>query len=757
MPEITIDEALQQGVEAHKAGRVQDADRLYTAILKALPKHPDANHNMGVLAVGVGKVALALPFFKTALETNPAKVQFWLSYIDALIKLDRLADAKASLDQAKNKGANGDGFDKLEKRLQEADGEYYLDNTRTETSGANQSSTLDTAIELRETGEINQAIDLLEDAINKSPGDVNILALLSHCYLLEGHLDGAKLLLGKAQKVAPNNARVGWNIARLKLQEQNPLEALNVARDTSRKFPDDVEGMAVLGTCLRANGEFSESLNVLNRAIELNPNCAEALVSRGLIKLSQENKTGALADLQSAHRLKPHIKQIWNFVIGLSCEAKQYSDAILLLTNMIEIDPNWEPGISLLSSIHLNLGIELKKQGEFKKALVNFKRALEHKSDNAEALNSMGNALSELGKLKKAIEAYKKALAIKPDYSIAHRNLSMLTRYSPDEEQIRVVDGLLLSPNLSDTDRCNLHYTSAKMKEDLGDMSASFDNLVVGGALKKKLLAYDFSQDQNLFMKIKNTAPQFKDITVNLSIEAIKHLPIFIVGMPRSGTTLIEQIVSSHTQVTGAGELNYVNQFGYNLAVGQALINAGTVQSFREHYLAALTKKADGRPFVTDKMPHNFRFMALICTAFPEAKVIHVQRNAKATCWSNFKQYFASNELGYSYSLRDTVRYYGLYKDLMQLWYRNYNKRIYNLNYDKLTEDQGLEIERLIEYLGLEWEDGCLAPQNNKKPVRTASKQQVRQKIYTGSSHAWKNYEPFLGGAFKSLKDLSAL
>ena len=118
---ITIDQALQQAIEAHKAGQVQEADRLYTAILKAQPKHPHANHNMGVLAVGVGEVEQAVPFFKAALEANPSTAQFWLSYIDTLIKLDKLADARAVLDQAKSKGAKGDGFNKLEQRLQESD------------------------------------------------------------------------------------------------------------------------------------------------------------------------------------------------------------------------------------------------------------------------------------------------------------------------------------------------------------------------------------------------------------------------------------------------------------------------------------------------------------------------------------------------------------------------------------------------------------------------------------------------------------
>ncbi|MDB9765005.1 tetratricopeptide repeat protein, partial [Planktomarina temperata] len=387
MAELTIDQVLQQGVEAHKAGQVQEADRLYTAILKDQPKHPDANHNMGVLAVGVGKVEQSLPFFKTALEANPATAQFWLSYIDTLIKLDKLAEAKAVLDQAKSKGAKGDGFNKLEQRLQ----------------AASQSSALDIAVQLRDSGEFNQAIDLLKDETNLLPEDADILALLSHCYLLADQVQEAKVHLEKATTIAPDSASVGWNTARLTLKEKKLSEALNIARDTSQRFPDDVEGMGVLGGCLRANGEMVESLTVLNRAIEFNPNYAEALINRGLIRLSQENKLEASADLELAHKLRPHIRQIWDLVIGLKVEAQDYSDAILLLINMIEIDSNWEKGFSLLAgcnqkaddsalavksfekvlevkpgsaAIHVNLGIALSKQGETKTAIANFKKAL---------------------------------------------------------------------------------------------------------------------------------------------------------------------------------------------------------------------------------------------------------------------------------------------------------------------------------------------------------------------------------------------
>jgi len=151
-------------------------------------------------------------------------------------------------------------------------------------------------------------------------------------------------------------------------------------------------------------------------------------------------------------------------------------------------------------------------------------------------------------------------------------------------------------------------------------------------------------------------------------------------------------------------------------------------------------------------MPQNFRYIALICAAFPEAKIVHVQRSAEAICWSNFKHCFASKGLGYSYNLSDTVRYYGLYKELMHFWYQSYNNQIYNLDYDKLTENQELETRRLIEYLELNWQDTCLAPQKNKRSVKTASQQQVRRKVYKGSSQVWRKYESCLNGAFDGLK-----
>ncbi|MDB2529826.1 tetratricopeptide repeat protein [Paracoccaceae bacterium] len=870
--ELTIDQALQKGIEAHKAGKLQEADRIYTAILKAQPKHPDANHNMGVMAVGVEKTEAALPFFEAALDANPRKAQFWLSYIDALIKIDRFQDAKAVLDQAKGHGAKGDGFDLVESRLATC-ARIESDQTDEEI--------LSNAADLRENGKYDKAIDILLLQTEKSPTDPNVLALLSHCYILNDDLDQAKIYLDAARNINSNIAAVGWNQSRLLLKKKNVDEALTIAEKTNELFPDDIEGMGVLGSCLRASGSFDESLKFLNKAIEINPNYAEAIINRGLIYLNKKDHANALTDLEKAHNLKPHIKQIWPLVLNLKIEAKDFENTISLAEEMIKLNPVDEKTFAIIASCyqHLdncdqavvfykkaialkadylaawtnlasafkkqgkieeaieayskvlsikpdyaeaynNMGVTLQEQGrpeeaieaytealsikpryaealygmgvtlqeqgkmedaieaytkalsikpdyaeaynnmgsaladegKMEGAIEAYNKALSIKPDYAEAYNNMGSALADEGKMEGAIEAYNKALSIKPDYAEAHRQLSELTKYTLKDLQISFVAELLQREELNDSDRSHLLYTYAKMQEDLGDLSAAFYSYVAGGDLRQTSLAYEFSQDEHLFAKIKNTAPQFKNISLNLSGEAISHTPIFILGMPRSGTTLVEQIVSSHTEVTGAGELDYVSRFGTKLVAGLRTPTVEAISAFRERYLAELPKRAEEQAFITDKMPQNFRFIALICAAFPEAKIIHVQRNAEATCWSNFKHYFSSKGLGYSYNLTDTVKYYGLYKNLMHFWFQSYSTRIYNLDYEKLTKYQETETRRLIKYLELNWQDACLDPQKNKRAVMTASQQQVRQKVYKGSSQAWRKYEPFLNDLFDTLE-----
>jgi hypothetical protein len=203
--------------------------------------------------------------------------------------------------------------------------------------------------------------------------------------------------------------------------------------------------------------------------------------------------------------------------------------------------------------------------------------------------------------------------------------------------------------------------------------------------------------------------------------------------------------------VQGAGELKFLSSLGGSIARGDKPLTIENMTEFHMKYLEELAKLSNGYQFVTDKMPHNFLYIALILKALPEAKIIHVKRNPAATCWSNFKHYFSSNGLGYSYDLSDTVQYFNLYQDLMNFWDDLYPDQIYHLDYDRLTVEQELETRQLVEHLGLDWEDACLSPHENKRSVRTASQQQVREKIYSGSSEEWRKYELYLDGAFDAL------
>ena len=228
----------------------------------------------------------------------------------------------------------------------------------------------------------------------------------------------------------------------------------------------------------------------------------------------------------------------------------------------------------------------------------------------------------------------------------------------------------------------------------------------------------------------------------------------------------MEQIISSHSQVTGAGELNFVAQFGAAIAAGVTEANHGSLLDFRHKYLNKLKNVSDRKLIVTDKMPQNFRYIGLLAAAFPEAKIVHVKRNPAAVCWANYKQYFKSTTLGYCYAIDDVIRYHSLYENLMDCWTNTLSDRIYQLNYEQLTVNQESETRQLIDYLGLDWDKKCLSPQNNARSVTTASNVQVRKKSTKvarnngkntnhssmGHSTVWGDYE--LENNFKYSKDL---
>lgn len=313
---------------------------------------------------------------------------------------------------------------------------------------------------------------------------------------------------------------------------------------------------------------------------------------------------------------------------------------------------------------------------------------------------------------------------------------------------------IYLNKNISKQQLCQINFALAKSCEDLEDFKQAFNHYREGNELRKNLLNYNISQDIKLFAQLKTNYDQIKKNSLNSKTFKNKIIPIFIVGMPRSGTTLIEQIISSHSGVTGAGELSFVSELGGAIAQGLSKPNIDALLDFRDKYLIKLNNYSNGNQIVIDKMPQNFRFIGLLASTFPEAKIIHVKRNPAAVCWANYKTNFLSNKIGYCNDLDNIIEYYRLYKNLMEFWENQLPNRIYDVDYEFITVNQENETKRLINYLSLNWEDKCLFPQDNTRRVTTASNIQIRKKIYQGSSLQWKKYKPFLNGALDYLDSL---
>ena len=489
------------------------------------------------------------------------------------------------------------------------------------------------------------------------------------------------------------------------------VDAEKLSVSIIKEFPKHPFAWKVLGAVLMQMGKMNESLVVFQKNVQLNPQDAEA-----------HNNLGVL--LQEAQgRLK---------------EAEEcYKKAITL-------KPNY-------AVCHYNLGNTLKEQGRLDEAETNYKKAIALKPDYAECHYNLGITLQARGKLDEAETNYKKAIALKPDYAEAHRNLTVLKKFDVQDEQYSKMQELYLDKNISEDQRCHINFGLAKACEDLGDIEKAFQHYREGNELRKKLLNYNINQDIKLFRQIKYTYPRIKKNSLKADKLLKNLIPIFIVGLPRSGTTLVEQIISSHPKVTGAGELNFAAQFGSTIAQGLSDLNTNSLINFRERYLSKLQSVSKGNLVVTDKMPQNFRYIGLLAAAFPEAKIVHVKRNPAAVCWANYKQYFVVKNIGYCYAIDDLISYHKLYENLMIFWANSLSEKIYNLDYEKLTVNQESVTRHLIDYLELDWDEKCLSPQNNKRNVATASNVQIRKKVYRDSSKQWKKYQPFLNGAFDSL------
>ena len=397
MAKLTINQILQQGINAHKAGKVKEAHRLYAAILKAQPKHPDANHNTGLLTVGFGKIELALPFFKTALEANPSIEQFWYSHIVALIKLERLIDAKVLLDQAKSKGIKGADFDRLEQGLNEA----------------------------------NKALSIKP---NNADGFYNMGIALQKQNKLEEAIEA----YNKALSLEPNYADAYYNMG-IALQKQNKMkEAIKAYNKALSLKPNYAEAYNSMGNSFQGQGKLDEAIASYNQALSLKPDYAEAYNNMGLALREQGKLEEAIKTYNKALTIKPDYADVFNNLGATLKDQGKLKEAIEAYNKALAIKPYYEEA-------YYNMGLTLREQGKLEEAIKAYTNALAINPIYVKAYSKMGDILKEQGRQDEAIDAYNTALAIKPDYVEARHMVSSLigktTTSAPKEYIENLFDG----------------------------------------------------------------------------------------------------------------------------------------------------------------------------------------------------------------------------------------------------------------------------------------------------------------------------
>lgn len=414
------------------------------------------------------------------------------------------------------------------------------------------------------------------------------------------------------------------------------------------------------------------------------------------------------------------------------------------------------------------LGVVYSQIGAYASAVTTFRLAAEAAPEHAPYHYNLATALVAAGDLKEAESALERCITLDPRYWRAHLTLSQLRRQTPEDNHVeRLVELLALVPN-DPPDTAGLvcmNMAMAKEYEDLSDYPRAFDHLVRGKRAGGANRDYSIERDAEVFEAIAESFPEQAAATAGYSTEE----PIFIIGMPRTGTTLVERIVSSHPDVHSAGELLNFGIALKNLSGSRtlALVDRDTIVHARglnwhqlgETYLSSTRPATGQKPRFIDKLPHNFLYAGYIANALPNAKIICLRRNPMDTCLSNFRQLFApkSPYFDYSFDLMDIGRYYLLFDRLMAHWKRVLPGRIMEIDYEALVEAQEAKSRELLAFCGLAWDEGCMSFENNPAPVATASAVQVRAPIYRSALERWRKYEPQLSELHELLEEAGAL
>jgi len=627
-------------------------------------------------------------------------------------------------------------------------------------------------------GQAKEGIKSIRQAIKLNGSVANYYANLGEMLRQEGETDKAITALRRATRLDPNLAQSFNNLGIAyfdKAKFEDAVEMYRKAITLDSSYPEPHNN---LGNALTALGKAQEAEDCYAKAIELRPDYAEAHSNAATLLGDSGRFEEAEASLRRAIELNPNNLDAYRHLANVLVHQSKTAEAIKFLNQAVKRDKHNFPILIALVRAHL-------KHGTYPLAERIAKEAMSLDSDHPEALCLYGNACHELDRHSEAIEYYEKALEKRPEYSEcrhylavalkavgdfdraeaelrslidkqpgmipAYASIADMIKFTEDHPYFIALQKLVEETGDSKDERAMfLHYAVAKAHDDIGDYDAAFRHYSAGAELKRARLNYDEEKSKEFFDDIMKTydAAFFSNTQVKGHPST---LPIFIVGMPRSGSTLVEQVLASHPEVYGAGEIKVLSRSIHEARrafpdlpkfpeIG-AHMETPHYERFTVHYLNATVGLSEDASYITDKLLSNYYFLGIIYKAFPNAKVIHTVRNPVDTCLSCYTKLF-KDDMPFSYDLSELGRYYKRYQALMDHWKRVLPPGyMLEVKYEDMVATLDEKAKEIVAFCGLDWNEQCLRFHDSDRPVKTASVTQVRKPIYSTSVDRWRCYE----------------
>ena len=535
-------------------------------------------------------------------------------------------------------------------------------------------------------------------------------------------------------------------------------EAVARFRDAVALRPGFAAAQANLGLLLVAMHRHAEAEGPLRAAVALMPGDATLPNALGVAQEALQRHADAEKAYRAALAADP----------GLADAHANLGNCLRRLGRLLEAEAHLARAIELrpgFAVAHFNLGVLLQERGEAERAIAEYRRALTHRPDYVEALNNLGSSLRTQGFVDEARAAFERVLELRPTQIEAHCNLAQFKTYRPGDPQIeQLLSQQHRLPALPEDGRVRYWFTVGKMLEDAGRHDESFAAYAEGNRAKHAVTAWDEAAHLALQRRIVGTFPRER-LARSVAPSADGPTPVFIVGMPRSGTSLLEQVLATLPHVHGAGEITWLGETlqsacdeaadpGFRFPESLAAWPDEKLAALGRRYIERLRALAPDATHVVDKLPDNFMHLGLIHLMLPGARIVHSMRDPMDSCFSCFSRLFTGDNLGYTYDLGAVARYWVSYHQIMRHWHAALpSGRILDVSYETMVSDFENQARRLVEYLGVPWDDRCLGFHDNRRVVRTASVAQVRRPIYRTSVARWRHYERHLGPLFEVVKD----